>query len=65
MAARIEREIAPDPPTAINRGPVIREGVDSELDELREIAYKGKDYLLQLQQRESALTGIPLAQGGI
>ncbi len=59
MAARIEREIAPDPPTAINRGPVIREGVDSELDELREIAYKGKDYLLQLQQRESALTGIP------
>ncbi|WP_303023501.1 DNA mismatch repair protein MutS [Duncaniella muris] len=59
MAARIEREIAPDPPTAINRGSVIREGVDSELDELREIAYKGKDYLLQLQQRESALTGIP------
>lgn len=59
IAERIEREISPDPPTAINRGPVIREGVDSELDELREIAYRGKDYLLQLQQRESALTGIP------
>lgn len=59
IAERIEREISPDPPTAINRGPVIRDGVDSELDELREIAYRGKDYLLQLQQRESALTGIP------
>ena len=59
IAERIEKEINPDPPTAINRGPVIRDGVDSELDELREIAYKGKDYLLRLQQRESALTGIP------
>ena len=59
IAGRIEREISPDPPTALNRGPVIREGVDAELDELREIAFKGKDYLLQLQQRESALTGIP------
>ena len=59
IAERIGREILPDPPTALNRGPVISEGVDAELDELREIAYKGKDYLLQLQQRESALTGIP------
>lgn len=59
IAERIEREILPDPPTALNRGPVIREGVDAELDELREIAYKGKDYLMRLQQRESALTGIP------
>ena len=59
IAERIGREILPDPPTALNRGPVINEGVDAELDELREIAYKGKDYLLQLQQRESALTGIP------
>lgn len=59
IAERIGREILPDPPTALNRGPVINEGVDAELDELRKIAYKGKDYLLQLQQRESALTGIP------
>ncbi|MCM1077195.1 MAG: DNA mismatch repair protein MutS [Bacteroides sp.] len=59
IAERIEREILPDPPTALNRGAVIRDGVDAELDELREIAYKGKDYLLRLQQRESALTGIP------
>lgn len=59
IAERIEREILPDPPTALNRGPVINDGVDAELDELREIAYKGKDYLLKLQQRESALTGIP------
>ncbi|WP_297071258.1 DNA mismatch repair protein MutS [uncultured Duncaniella sp.] len=59
IAERIGREILPDPPTALNRGPVINDGVDAELDELREIAYKGKDYLLKLQQRESALTGIP------
>ncbi|MCM1355079.1 MAG: DNA mismatch repair protein MutS [Staphylococcus sp.] len=59
IAERIGREIIADPPTALNRGPVISDGVDSELDELREIAYKGKDYLLRLQQRESAETGIP------
>lgn len=59
IAADIERTIIPDPPTALNRGPVIRDGVDAELDELRDIAYRGKDYLMQLQQRESALTGIP------
>lgn len=58
IAERIEREIYPDPPTALNRGAVIADGVDSELDELREIAYKSKDYLLRLQQRESAQTGI-------
>lgn len=58
IAERIEREIYPDPPTALNRGAVIADGVDSELDELREIAYKSKDYLLRLQQRESTQTGI-------
>ena len=56
---RIEREINPDAPNATNRGKVVRDGVDSELDELREIAYSGKDYLVQLQQRESEATGIP------
>lgn len=56
---RIERELNPDAPHATNRGNVVREGVDDELDELRHIAYSGKDYLLQIQQRESANTGIP------
>ncbi|MDR1623813.1 MAG: DNA mismatch repair protein MutS [Tannerellaceae bacterium] len=56
---RIEKEINPDPPLLINRGGVIAKGVDAELDELRAIAYSGKDYLLQVQQRESERTGIP------
>ncbi len=59
ISERIGREIVDDAPTALNRGQVIREGVDAELDELRDIAYRGKDYLLQLQQRESQRTGIP------
>jgi len=56
---RIEREIFPDPPALLNRGGVIKKGVNGQLDELREIAYSGKDYLLQLQQRKSTETGIP------
>ncbi|MDE6462380.1 MAG: DNA mismatch repair protein MutS [Muribaculaceae bacterium] len=56
---RIAREVADDAPAALGRGPVIRQGVDSELDELREIAFSGKDYLLRIQQREIAATGIP------
>jgi DNA mismatch repair protein MutS len=56
---RIEKEICPDPPALINKGGVIAKGVDAELDELRAIAYSGKDYLLQVQQRESERTGIP------
>ncbi len=56
---RIAREIVDDAPIALNRGTVFREGVDSELDELRRIAYSGKDYLLQIQARESHATGIP------
>ncbi|WP_436418480.1 DNA mismatch repair protein MutS [Petrimonas sulfuriphila] len=56
---RIEREIFPDPPALLNKGGVIKKGVNGQLDELREIAYSGKDYLLQLQQRKSAETGIP------
>ena len=56
---KIAKEIKNDPPLLINKGGVIADGVNSELDELREIAYKGKDYLLQLQQRESEETGIP------
>ncbi|MDD4846597.1 MAG: DNA mismatch repair protein MutS [Petrimonas sp.] len=56
---RIEREIFPDPPALLNKGGVIKKGVNGQLDELREIAYSGKDYLLQLQQRKSTETGIP------
>ena len=55
----IDREIDNDPPLLINKGGVIKSGVSAELDELRRIAYSGKDYLLQIQQRESELTEIP------
>ena len=55
----IEREINNDPPLLVNKGGVIRSGFNAELDELRQIAYSGKDYLLQIQQRESEETGIP------
>ena len=56
---RIGREIVPEPPTLLNKGGYIRKGVDKDLDELRGIAYSGKDYLMQIQQRESERTGIP------
>ncbi|MDR3704975.1 MAG: DNA mismatch repair protein MutS [Paludibacteraceae bacterium] len=56
---RIEKEISDDPPSLINKGGIIRTGVNAELDELRKIAFSGKDYLLQIQQRESEATGIP------
>lgn len=55
---RIENEITTDPPFLISKGNVIAAGVNEELDELRKIAYSGKDYLLQIQQRESERTGI-------
>ncbi len=55
---RIEKEIHPDPPVLLNRGNVINKGVNADLDELRSIAYSGKDYLLQIQQREIEATGI-------
>ena len=55
---RIEREIQPDPPALVVKGNVIRDGINPELDELRAMAYSGKDYLLQIQQREIEKTGI-------
>lgn len=55
---RIAREIVDDAPVALNRGAVIKDGVDAELDDLREIAFKGKDYLLKIQAREIEATGI-------
>lgn len=59
VVERITREVADDAPIALSRGNVIKQGVDPELDELRDIAFKGKDYLANIQQRESQLTGIP------
>ena len=56
---RIAKEINNDPPLLINKGGVIKDGVNEELYELRRISYSGKDYLLQIQQRESEQTGIP------
>jgi DNA mismatch repair protein MutS len=55
---RIEKELVPDAPNQVGKGRVIAEGVDSELDELRSIAYSGKDYLAALQEREGLRTGI-------
>jgi DNA mismatch repair protein MutS len=59
ICERIDKEINNDPPLLTNKGGVIKDGVNAELDELRKIAYSGKDYLLQIQQREIEQTGIP------
>jgi DNA mismatch repair protein MutS len=58
LRERIIKEIQNDPPQLVAKGGVIRDGVNDELDELRRIAYSGKDYLLQIQQREAEQTGI-------
>lgn len=56
---RIERELQPEPPVLLIKGNVIADGVDVELDRLRKVAFGGKDYLLEIQRRESEITGIP------
>ncbi|MGB0977363.1 MAG: DNA mismatch repair protein MutS [Prolixibacteraceae bacterium] len=56
---RIANEIVAEPPVLLNKGNVIADGVSEELDELRSIAFSGKDYLKQLQLREVEETGIP------
>ncbi|MDR2147178.1 MAG: DNA mismatch repair protein MutS, partial [Tannerella sp.] len=56
---RIEKEINPNPPLMTNRGGMIADRVNAELDELRDMAYSGKDYILKMQEREIARTGIP------
>ncbi|WP_293939533.1 DNA mismatch repair protein MutS [Sphingobacterium sp. UBA5996] len=56
---RIELQVQAEPPVAINKGSVIADGVDVELDRLRKIAFGGKDYLLEIQKREAEITGIP------
>ncbi|MDR2918685.1 MAG: DNA mismatch repair protein MutS [Tannerella sp.] len=56
---RIEKEITSDPPQLVHKGGIIAKGIHPDLDELREIAYSGKDYLMKVQQRESERTEIP------
>lgn len=63
LASRIRRELQPDPPALINKGEVIAAGVNPELDELRGISVSSKDFLLQMQQRESETSGIPVKIG--
>ncbi|MCQ2126113.1 MAG: DNA mismatch repair protein MutS [Bacteroidaceae bacterium] len=59
LCRRILATLKSDAPMLVSKGGVIASGVSAELDELRRIAYNGKDYLMQLQQRESDQTGIP------
>ncbi len=56
---RLERELFPDPPAVLIKGNVIADGIDDELDRLRKISFGGKDYLIEIQKREAAATGIP------
>jgi DNA mismatch repair protein MutS len=58
LQAEIFRVLAPEPAMQVGKGPVIGPGVDAELDELRSLSAGGKDYLLQMQQREAERTGI-------
>ncbi len=58
LRSRIEKEIQPDPPQLVSRGDVIAPGYSSELDELRSIRDNGKQYLMEIQQREIEKTGI-------
>ena len=55
---RIEKELFSDPPALLSKGNYIADGVSEDLDEYRKLAYSGKDYLLQIQQREIERTGI-------
>jgi len=56
---KLERELQQDPPALLIKGNVIADGIDEELDRLRRIAFGGKDYLVEIQKREAAITGIP------
>ncbi len=59
ISEKIEKEINPNPPSLINKGDIIRNGINAELDELRMLAHSGKEFLQRIQDRESAETGIP------
>jgi len=56
---KLERELQQDPPALLIKGNVIADGIDEDLDRLRKIAFGGKDYLVEIQKREAAITGIP------
>src|SRR5690606_13084856 len=56
---KMEKTLQAEPPVALNKGNVIADGVDAELDKLRKVAFGGKDYLLEIQRREAEATGIP------
>ncbi len=58
LLERIERELQPEPPLVSNQGNLMNDGVDLALDELRQLAYSGKDYLAQIREREVQRTGI-------
>lgn len=58
VVEKIDSHLEPDAPAAVNKGGVIKKGLNAELDELRAMAFSGKDYLVQLQIRESEKTGI-------
>ncbi|QOI96903.1 MAG: DNA mismatch repair protein MutS [Flammeovirgaceae bacterium] len=58
LLEKIEKELRDDAPMLTNQGGIIKEGIHAELDELRSIAFSGKDYLLQVQKREIERTGI-------
>lgn len=59
LLERIGNQLREDPPATVNQGNLIKDGVNPELDELKKIAFAGKDYLLDIQRREVARTGIP------
>ncbi|MEJ2006184.1 MAG: DNA mismatch repair protein MutS, partial [Cyclobacteriaceae bacterium] len=59
LSERLARELKDDPPVVTHQGGIINDGIDSALDELRQIAFSGKDYLVQIQKRECERTGIP------
>ncbi|TDQ12100.1 DNA mismatch repair protein MutS [Pedobacter metabolipauper] len=56
---KLERELQQDPPALLIKGNVIADGIDEDLDRLRKISFGGKDYLIEIQKREAAITGIP------
>lgn len=59
IRAKLERELQEDPPALLIKGNVIADGIDEDLDRLRKIAFGGKDFLVEIQKREAAATGIP------
>jgi len=59
LSNKLQNELKEDPPTSVSKGQVMADGVSQELDDLRKIAFSGKDFLVQIRDRESARTGIP------